>query len=283
LSATTLSDHCYTEMFQRCTSLTAAPALPATSLASSCYDDMFNGCTSLTVAPVLPATTLADNCYQWMFNNCTALKISQTKTGDYRIAWSIPAKADAANWNEVMLTGTGGTFTGDPVIGTTYYIYTLDKTGPSVSVTDGKTYCGAVEVTVTDDLLNTVTLDGTPVTLVSGKFTVSPKAGTQKLIATDRAENTTTVSMTVNDGHTWDSGVITLAPTAAAMGEKVFTCTVCHETRTEAVDKLASETTTSPQTGDRGHVALWIALALISGGAIAMFETVNKRKEQGKN
>ena len=36
-------------------------------LASSCYNSMFNGCTSLTQAPALPATTLANNCYRTMF------------------------------------------------------------------------------------------------------------------------------------------------------------------------------------------------------------------------
>jgi hypothetical protein len=45
-------------MFDGCTSLTTAPALPATTLAANCYSYMFYGCTSLTSAPALPATTL---------------------------------------------------------------------------------------------------------------------------------------------------------------------------------------------------------------------------------
>ena len=60
-------------MFQGCTALTTAPALPATTLASSCYTNMFYGCTSLTTAPALPATTLTANCYRMMFYNCTSL------------------------------------------------------------------------------------------------------------------------------------------------------------------------------------------------------------------
>ena len=65
--------YCYQSMFQGCTSLTTAPALPATTLASGCYGEMFLGCTSLTTAPALPATTLANYCYQSMFQGCTSL------------------------------------------------------------------------------------------------------------------------------------------------------------------------------------------------------------------
>ena len=73
LPATTLSIECYQNMFQNCTSLTAAPALPAATLARACYSGMFGGCTSLTAAPALPATTLADDCYSGMFDGCTNL------------------------------------------------------------------------------------------------------------------------------------------------------------------------------------------------------------------
>ena len=33
------------------------------ALADRCYFNMFNGCSSLTSAPALPATALAKNCY----------------------------------------------------------------------------------------------------------------------------------------------------------------------------------------------------------------------------
>ena len=69
----TMADYCYFFMFQGCTSLTQAPALPAITLASECYDSMFYGCTSLTQAPALPATTLVDYCYTSMFYGCTSL------------------------------------------------------------------------------------------------------------------------------------------------------------------------------------------------------------------
>ena len=69
----TMSENCYSYMFQNCTSLTQAPALPATTLADDCYNGMFQNCTSLTQAPALPATTLAVRCYSYMFQNCTSL------------------------------------------------------------------------------------------------------------------------------------------------------------------------------------------------------------------
>ena len=73
LPATTLAQYCYKSMFYGCTSLTEAPVLPATTLYGSCYQNMFKGCTSLTKAPELPATTLADYCYYGMFYGCTSL------------------------------------------------------------------------------------------------------------------------------------------------------------------------------------------------------------------
>ena len=69
----TMANYCYYSMFQDCTSLAQAPALPATTLATGCYAGMFKDCTNLTQAPALPATTLADSCYTYMFNGCASL------------------------------------------------------------------------------------------------------------------------------------------------------------------------------------------------------------------
>lgn len=125
LPATTLAPYCYFYMFTSCTSLTTAPALPATTLAQNCYSGMFYGCTNLTTAPELPAITLAQSCYDNMFNGCTKLKLSTTQTTEYKTPWRIPSSgtisSEPSNWNTDMLTGTGGTFTGNPSINTTYY------------------------------------------------------------------------------------------------------------------------------------------------------------------
>ena len=125
LPATTLANSCYNAMFLGCTSLTKAPELPATTLAYDCYQGMFNGCTSLTKAPELPATKLERACYQYMFYKCSRLKISTTQSSEYPTVWRIPASGTISstptNWNDNMLSSTGGTFTSNPSINTTYY------------------------------------------------------------------------------------------------------------------------------------------------------------------
>lgn len=87
LPATTLSNNCYSNMFQDCTSLTTAPELPATTLGQNCYKGMFTRCTSLITAPELPATTLVNACYQQMFQNCSNLNyikcLATSLTGTY--------------------------------------------------------------------------------------------------------------------------------------------------------------------------------------------------------
>ena len=126
LPATVLDAFCYSSMFAGCTALTSAPELPATVLDAFCYSSMFASCTGLTTAPELPATQLAESCYDSMFGGCTSLKVSATQTGNYIKEWRIPTTGTsngAANWNLDMLHGTGGAFTSDPDINTTYYMY----------------------------------------------------------------------------------------------------------------------------------------------------------------
>jgi hypothetical protein len=82
--------HIAMDMFDGCSSLTTAPALPATTLATGCYRGMFYNCTSLTTAPALPATTLATACYRAMFYNCSKLssiEVSFTSWGAQTLDW----------------------------------------------------------------------------------------------------------------------------------------------------------------------------------------------------
>ena len=86
LPAETLADDCYESMFEGCTSLTSAPALPAERLSRSCYARMFYGCENLTSAPALDAEILADACYLRMFYGCenltSAPKLAAEKLAD---------------------------------------------------------------------------------------------------------------------------------------------------------------------------------------------------------
>ncbi|MDE6635347.1 MAG: hypothetical protein K2K09_01925, partial [Lachnospiraceae bacterium] len=53
-------------------------------------------------------------------------------------------------------------------------------------------------------------------------------------------------------GHSWDEGVVTLAPTETAEGVKISTCKNCGEKKTEAIAKLAAKPVASdnPSAGD---------------------------------
>ena len=81
---------------------------------------------------------------------------------------------------------------------------TLDNVQPVISgIEDGKTYCEAQTVTVDEKYVDTVTVNGTAVTLdESGSFTL-PADGEQRIVVTDKAGNTAEMTVTVNDGHTF--------------------------------------------------------------------------------
>lgn len=82
---------------------------------------------------------------------------------------------------------------------------TIDNVQPVISgVENGKTYCGARTVTITEKYIDTVTVNGTTVTLdVNNSFVLAPANGGQKIIVADKAGNTTEMTVTVNDGHTY--------------------------------------------------------------------------------
>ena len=88
---------------------------------------------------------------------------------------------------------------------------TLDNVQPVISgIEDGKTYCEAQTVTVDEKYIDTVTVNGTKVTLdENGSFTLAPADGGQKIIATDKAGNTAEMTVTVNDGHTGGTATCT--------------------------------------------------------------------------
>lgn len=81
-----------------------------------------------------------------------------------------------------------------------------DITPPTISgIENGKTYCKTQTVTVSDNEgIASVTLNGKPVTPTDGKFTVPPATEAQTIIVTDNAGNTTKMTITVNDGHTYE-------------------------------------------------------------------------------
>ena len=161
-----------------------------------------------------------------------------------------------------------------------YTAYWEDVTDPVISgIEDGKTYCpGEITVTVTDnDAIKSVTVNGKPVTLTNGKFTLSQVQGTQKIIATDDTNNISEVTVTISHtptlrgyrsatctsngysgdtycshcneklasggvisayGHKYDNGVITTEPTTEKNGIKTYTCIHCKNTKTENLGRI---------------------------------------------
>ena len=82
---------------------------------------------------------------------------------------------------------------------------TLDNIQPVISgIENGKTYCEAQTVTVDEKYVDTVTVNGTVVTLdADGGFVLPPTNGEQKIVVTDKAGNNTEMTVTVNNGHTF--------------------------------------------------------------------------------
>lgn len=80
----------------------------------------------------------------------------------------------------------------------------MDGTAPIILGADnGRIYCGSVTLTVTDEYLDTVTLNGNSVQLTDGKLILNPKNGEQTVTATDKAGNTASLTVKINDGHAY--------------------------------------------------------------------------------
>ena len=86
---------------------------------------------------------------------------------------------------------------------------TLDNIQPVISgIENGKTYCEAQTVTVDEKNVDTVTVNGTAVTLdADGGFILPPTNGEQKIVVTDKAGNNSEMTVTVNNGHTFGEWV----------------------------------------------------------------------------
>ena len=157
LPAIALANNCYRYMFRGCTSLTQATALPATTLASSCYNGMFQDCTGLTQAPALPATTLSNNCYGSMFQGCTSLTQ----------ATALPATTLAIYCYYNMFQGCTGLKLSAIQTGEYTQEYRIPTTGAGTTAADaltdmfnstGGTFTGTPEINTTYYLSNTNTI-----------------------------------------------------------------------------------------------------------------------------
>ena len=193
----------------------------------------------------------------------------------------------------------------------------LDGTSPVITgIENGKSYCEAQTVTVDEKYVNTITVNGTEVTLnENGSFTLAPADGEQKIVVTDRAGNTTEMTVTVNNGHT--GGTVTCTEKAVcevcgkAYGEpdpknhtdlkhfpakaatedaegniEYWYCSGCGKYYSDKdgtkeitkADTVTAKLPKSPQTGDISNLMLWIALLFVSGGVLTGVTVFDNRK-----
>jgi uncharacterized repeat protein (TIGR02543 family)/LPXTG-motif cell wall-anchored protein len=206
---------------------------------------------------------------------------SPTKNGYEFAGWTY--SADGATTVDVDETTTyAGLAEEDAVMSVTLTAQWTDIVDPVISgIEDGKTYCEAQTVTVTDENIDTVTVNGNAVILdENNQFVLSPAKGEQTIIATDKDGNEATMTVTVNDGHTPGDWITDKSATATETGSRHKECTVCGKVlEKEAIAKLVpADNTKSPQTGDNSNIFLWLALLLVSGGAVTVTAFVRKKR-----
>ena len=130
---------------------------------------------------------------------------------------------------------------------------TLDNVQPVITgIENGKTYCEAQTVTVDEKYVDTITVNGTEVTLdKNNSFTLSPADGEQRIIATDRAGNTAEMTVTVNDGHTGGKATCTERAVCEICGKAFGDLDGNHHANLKHIDAKAATKTAG------GNIEYW--------------------------
>ena len=130
---------------------------------------------------------------------------------------------------------------------------TVDNVQPVITgIENGKTYCEAQTVTIDEKYVDTVTVNGTAVTLdENGSFTLSPADGEQKIIVTDKAGNTAEMTVTVNDGHTGGTATCTERAVCEVCGKAFGDLDGNHHANLKHIDAKAATKTAG------GNIEYW--------------------------
>ena len=144
----------------------------------------------------------------------------------------------------------------DPRLNITYLRsdrITLDNVQPVITgIENGKTYCEAQTVTVDEKYVDTVTVNGTEVTLdKNNSFTLSPADGEQRIIVTDRAGNTAEMTVTVNHGHTGGKATCTERAVCEVCGKAYGDLDGNHHANLKHIDAKAATKTAG------GNIEYW--------------------------
>ena len=130
---------------------------------------------------------------------------------------------------------------------------TLDNVQPVIGgIENGKTYCKAQTVTIDEKYVDTVTVNGTEVTLdENNSFVLSPADGEQKIIVTDKAGNTAEMTVTVNDGHTGGTATCTERAVCEICGKAYGDLDGNHHANLKHIDAKAATKTAG------GNIEYW--------------------------
>lgn len=144
----------------------------------------------------------------------------------------------------------------DPNLNITYLRsdrVTVDNVQPVIGgIENGKTYCEAQTVTIDEKYVDTVTVNGTEVTLdKNNSFTLSPADGEQRIIVTDRAGNTAEMTVTVNDGHTGGKATCTERAVCEICGKAFGDLDGNHHANLKHIDAKAATKTAG------GNIEYW--------------------------
>jgi uncharacterized repeat protein (TIGR02543 family) len=130
---------------------------------------------------------------------------------------------------------------------------TVDNVQPVIGgIENGKTYCEAQTVTIDEKYVDTVTVNGTEVTLdENNSFVLSPADGEQKIVATDKAGNTAEMTVTVNDGHTGGTATCTERAVCEICGKAFGDLDGNHHANLKHIDAKAATKTAG------GNIEYW--------------------------
>ena len=127
LPAIDINTSSYDSMFYDCTALKNIPKIYAVGNTSYAFNSMFRGCTNLEDIYIPNTVYSASDSYRNMYTGCTKIKISTEESEEYHNSFVLPSGGSSCY--DSMFASTGGTFTGTPVAGTTYYTPNTIKRG----------------------------------------------------------------------------------------------------------------------------------------------------------
>lgn len=108
---------------------------------------------------------------------------------------------------------------------------------------DGKTYCDTVQFEVSDNVgVASITANGVTLTPdANNKYTLEKGTGTVTVVAIDKANNQTSVTVTVNNGHTGGTATCTQKAKCAICGEEYGELANHSLSKTDAKEATCTE------------------------------------------